>query len=215
MGNPIALAAIGAALVAVAAAPAYGEAAAPRPRPHAVVHAPALHVLSLCTAYLRAVPHASAGQIAGVVTPRGERLKAPPARHNRPAAKSRTATCPTAVALCSSRRTCNSCSGSRTGPAAHLLSATCLTSIRGFASPPMTPGQRSPRRTAARRRSARPYSRAPGRTLPRRQIPPRPMVSPPTLALASQRGITDLADAQIVVASRSGTCPDCAAPENP
>jgi hypothetical protein len=34
-------------------------------------------------------------------------------------------------------------------------------------------------------------------------------------ALASQLGITDLADVQIVVASWGGTCPDCAAPENP
>jgi hypothetical protein len=34
-------------------------------------------------------------------------------------------------------------------------------------------------------------------------------------ALASQPGITDLADVQIVVASWGGTCPGCAAPENP
>jgi len=33
-------------------------------------------------------------------------------------------------------------------------------------------------------------------------------------ALTSQLGITDLADAQIVAASRSGTRPECAAPEN-
>jgi hypothetical protein len=76
----MALAAIAITSLGVAVMPAYGAAAHTSDGSNAVMHAPALHMINVRVAYLHALSHARAGRIAGVVPPRGEHLKAASAK---------------------------------------------------------------------------------------------------------------------------------------
>jgi hypothetical protein len=202
--------AIAATLTAVAAAPAYAAVAAPGQQSQAAAHRPPLHVISLHAEYQRAAPHASAGQIGGVVPPRGERLNAVSAKADQAGCK---------------EPNCDLSYGGgdvQQSPHVYLLlwgpNWTTSSTAYSYMSYLYDGLGVSPQDTWSTITSQ--YgdsSGAPsfGKTVfegawQDTSTPPDP-VTPDDLAaeadaLATKLGITDLADAQIVVASQSGTC---------